>query len=46
LNRVLPAMGRLASPTEIADVAIFCASEEASFLNGAVIVADGGWTAH
>jgi len=38
LNRVLPAMGRLASPTEIADVAIFCASEEASFLNGAVIV--------
>ena len=46
LNRILPAMGRLASPTEIADVALFCASEEASFLNGAVIVADGGWTAH
>ena len=46
LNRILPAMGRLASPTEIADVALFCASEEASFLNGVVIVADGGWTAH
>ena len=46
LNRVIPAMGRLASPKEIADVALFCASEEASFLNGAVIVADGGWTAH
>ena len=46
LNRILPAMGRLASPTEIADVALFCASEEASLLNGAVIVADGGWSAH
>ena len=46
LNRILPAIGRLASPTEIADVALFCASEEASFLHGAVIVADGGWTAH
>jgi NAD(P)-dependent dehydrogenase (short-subunit alcohol dehydrogenase family) len=46
LNRILPAMARLASPTEIADVVLFCASEEASFLNGAAIVADGGWTAH
>jgi len=46
LNRVLPAMPRLANPAEIANVALFCASEEASFLNGAVIVADGGWTAH
>jgi NAD(P)-dependent dehydrogenase (short-subunit alcohol dehydrogenase family) len=46
LNRILPAMMRLASPAEIANVALFCASDEASFLNGAVIVADGGWTAH
>ena len=46
LNRVLAAMPRLASPAEIANVALFCASDEASFLNGAAIVADGGWTAH
>jgi NAD(P)-dependent dehydrogenase (short-subunit alcohol dehydrogenase family) len=46
LNRVLTAMPRLASPAEMANIALFCASDEASFLNGAVIVADGGWTAH
>jgi len=46
LNRVLTPMPRLASPAEMANIALFCASDEASFLNGAVIVADGGWTAH
>ena len=46
LNCILPAMPHLASPAEIANVALFCASDEASFLNGAVILADGGWTAH
>lgn len=38
-------MPRLASAEEIADVILFAASDEASFVNGAVIVADGGWTA-
>ena len=46
MNPVLAAMPRLASPVEMANIALFCASDEASFLNGAVIVADGGWTAH
>ena len=30
---------------EIAQVALFLASDESSFINGAVIVADAGWTA-
>ncbi|MCS7295268.1 MAG: SDR family oxidoreductase [Chloroflexota bacterium] len=39
-------MPRIAQPEEIAAVALFLASDEASFVNGAVLVADGGWTAY
>ncbi len=38
-------LGRVAEPEEIAAVALFLASDEASFVTGAVIVADGGLTA-
>jgi NAD(P)-dependent dehydrogenase (short-subunit alcohol dehydrogenase family) len=31
---------------EIASVALFLASDEASFVNGATVVADAGWTAY
>lgn len=46
LEKTMPASPKLADPREIATVALFLASGEASFVNGAVLVADGGWTAH
>ena len=44
LRRWYP-LRRIAEPEEIAAVALFLASDEASFITGAVIVADGGLTA-
>ena len=39
------ALGRIGTPEEMADVAAFLCSDEASFITGAAILADGGWTA-
>ena len=36
---------RLAQPEEIAQTALFLASDQASFITGAVVLADGGFTA-
>jgi NAD(P)-dependent dehydrogenase (short-subunit alcohol dehydrogenase family) len=38
-------LGRMASPEEIARVMVFLASPESSFITGAVVMADGGYTA-
>ena len=45
LDKTLAANPRTAEPAEIANVAVFLASDEASFINGAVITADAGWLA-
>lgn len=37
---------RTGQPEEIAKVALFLASDEASFVNGTVVTADAGWTAY
>lgn len=37
---------RFGEPDEIAQVALFLVSNRSSFVNGATVVADGGWTAY
>jgi 2-keto-3-deoxy-L-fuconate dehydrogenase len=38
-------VGRLGRPDEIANLALYLSTQEAAFVNGAVIAIDGGWTA-
>ncbi len=49
LERAMSGMGampRMGEPQEIAEVALFLASDDSSFVNGTVITADSGWTAY
>jgi NAD(P)-dependent dehydrogenase (short-subunit alcohol dehydrogenase family) len=45
LGPVLALGERLAQPEQMADVAVFLASDAASFINGAIVPVDGGWSA-
>ena len=38
-------LSRLGKPHEIATTAVFLSSDAASYINGATIMVDGGWTA-
>jgi len=44
LNQRQP-VGRLGKPMEIAQLALYLASDEASFVTGSIVTIDGGWTA-
>ncbi|MFI5296585.1 MAG: SDR family NAD(P)-dependent oxidoreductase [Polyangiales bacterium] len=44
LMRISPLMNRMASPDEVANMIVFLASEEASYINGSVHVVDGAMT--
>jgi NAD(P)-dependent dehydrogenase (short-subunit alcohol dehydrogenase family) len=39
-------LGTLGDPGDVANTALFLASEESRFITGAVIAVDGGWTSH
>ncbi len=39
-------LNRVGKPDDIAGPAVFLASEDASFMCGSILMADGGWTAH
>jgi NAD(P)-dependent dehydrogenase (short-subunit alcohol dehydrogenase family) len=48
-ERIMPGMAlnpRSSKPTEVAQVALFLASDDASFVNASVVTADGGWSAY
>jgi NAD(P)-dependent dehydrogenase (short-subunit alcohol dehydrogenase family) len=38
-------LGRMGAPEEVAAVAAFLISDEASFITGATVLVDGGWAA-
>ena len=36
---------RVGQPEEIANVILFLASDESSYMTGSIVIVDGGWTA-
>ena len=44
LSRLQPLTGDFGSPRDVAQAALYLASDESSFVTGAVLTVDGGWT--
>src|SRR5512134_54116 len=44
LSQLQPLTGDFGSPTDIANAALYLASDESSFVTGTVLTVDGGWT--
>jgi meso-butanediol dehydrogenase / (S,S)-butanediol dehydrogenase / diacetyl reductase len=44
IARAIP-LGRIGTPEEVARCALFLASDEASYVTGANLIIDGGWSA-
>jgi len=42
--KAMTPMGRIADPSEVANLALFLASDESSFITGTTILVDGGYT--
>ena len=45
IREVVP-LGTRGSPEDIGNVAVFLASAESDYINGHMLVTDGGWVAH
>ena len=45
-TRGVQLMNRAAQPEEIANIALFLASDESSYINGVVLAADAGWSTY
>jgi NAD(P)-dependent dehydrogenase (short-subunit alcohol dehydrogenase family) len=49
MGRIQPGLAlnpRVGKPEDIANIALFLATDESSFINGTVITGDAGWTAY
>src|SRR4029078_1180829 len=44
LSQLQPLTSDLGAPNDIAQAALYLASDEASFVTGAILTVDGGWT--